>query len=234
MNRLFWIIMAILGGGLILLVANHDSGTVAGIATDDFGRMVYLGALVVVFAVAILGSGVGLGRAVRGMAVWAAIVLVLMGGYQYRYELQDIASRMTAGLIPGSPISMRDNQGRAAVMLERMSNGHFEVRAEINGTPVTLLVDTGATNTVLSAADAGRAGIDPATLDYNVAVMTANGEARAARVTADEIRVGDIARSNLSTLVAEPGRLDRSLLGMNFINTLSGFDMRGERLILRD
>ena len=85
---------------------------------------------------------------------------------------------------------MRDDQGRAAVMLERMSNGHFEVRAEINGTPVTLLVDTGATNTVLSAADAGRAGIDPATLDYNVAVMTANGEARAARVTANEIRVG--------------------------------------------
>ena len=64
--------------------------------------------------------------------------------------------------------------------------------------------------------------------------MTANGEARAARVTANEIRVGDIARNNLSTLVAEPGRLDRSLLGMNFISTLSGFDMRGERLILRD
>jgi hypothetical protein len=39
---------------------------------------------------------------------------------------------------------------------------------------------------------------------------------------------------DLPTLVAEPGRLDRSLLGMNFINTLSGFDMRGERLILRD
>jgi uncharacterized protein len=28
MNRFFWIIMAIMGGGLILLVANHDSGTV--------------------------------------------------------------------------------------------------------------------------------------------------------------------------------------------------------------
>jgi len=234
MNRLFWIIMAILGGGLILLFANHDSGTVAGFATDDFGRMVYLGALAVVFAVAIFGSGVGFGRAVRSMAVWAAIVLVLMGGYQYRYELQDIASRMTAGLIPGSPISLRDNEGRAAVMLDRLSNGHFEVRAEVNGAPVTLLVDTGATNTVLSATDAGRAGIDAATLDFIVAVMTANGEARAARATADEIRVGEIARSNLPMLVAEPGRLDRSLLGMNFINTLSGFDMRGERLILRD
>jgi aspartyl protease family protein len=92
------------------------------------------------------------------MAIWAAIVLVLMGGYQYRYELQDIASRLTAGLIPGSPISMRDEDGRAAVMLERMSSGHFEVRAEVNGAPVTLLIDTGATATVLSAADAARAG----------------------------------------------------------------------------
>lgn len=234
MNRFFWIIMAIMGGGLILLVANHDSGTVAGFATDDFGRMVYLGVLAMVFAVAILGSGVGIGRAVRSMAIWAAIVLVLMGGYQYRYELQDIASRLTAGLIPGSPISVRDEDGRAAVMLERMSSGHFEVRAEVNGAPVTLLVDTGATATVLSAADATRAGIDPTSLEFNVAVMTANGQARAARVTAEEIRVGEISRRNLPTLVAEPGRLDRSLLGMNFINTLSGFDMRGERLILRD
>jgi aspartyl protease family protein len=35
-------------------------------------------------------------------------------------------------------------------------------------------------------------------------------------------------------LVAEDGRLGQSLLGMNFIGTLSGFDVRGDRLVLRD
>lgn len=234
MNRFFWFIMAIIGGGLILLVANEDAGSVFGFASDDFGRMLYLGVLGLVIAVAFLGSGIGLGDILRNAAVWVAIVLLLMGGYQYRYELQDVGSRLTGGLIPGSPMSIRDEDGRAAVMLERMRSGHFEVRAEINGAPVTLLVDTGATSTVLSADDARRAGIDPATLSYNVTVMTANGQARAARLPGLDISVGEISRTNLPALVAEPGRLDRSLLGMTFINTLSGFDMRGERLILRD
>ena len=35
-------------------------------------------------------------------------------------------------------------------------------------------------------------------------------------------------------MVAAPGMLEQSLLGMNFISSLSGFDMRGDRMILRD
>ena len=48
------------------------------------------------------------------------------------------------------------------------------------------------------------------------------------------VAVGGIVRKNLPLLVAESGRLDQSLLGMNFIGTLSGFDVRGDRLVLRD
>jgi aspartyl protease family protein len=67
-----------------------------------------------------------------------------------------------------------------------------------------------------------------------VSVMTANGSARAARVTAEEIRVGTISRRNVPVLIAENSALDQSLLGMNFIGTLSGFDVRGDRMTLRD
>ena len=234
MGRLFWIVLAAMGLGLILLLASGDGGTVLGMEDESFARTVYLGALGAVVAAGILGSGLRFGHIARTMAIWLLIILVLMAGYQYRYELQDIASRVTAGLIPGSPLSVTDESGRAMVMLDRMANGHFEVRAEINGTPVSTLIDTGATSTVLTAADARRAGFDPDALAFSVPIMTANGEARAALVTADEIRVGAIARSRQRILVAEEGRLDQSLLGMNFIGTLSGFDMRGERLILRD
>ncbi len=232
--RLFWIVMALMAGGLVLLVATNDSGGVFGIESDAFARTLYLGVLGVVIAAALLGSGLRFGNAVRSMAIWAAIALLLMGGYQYRYELQDVASRLTAGLIPGSPIALRDDDGRAAVMLDRLRSGHFEVRAEVEGQPIQFLIDTGATSTVLTSADAGRIGLDPAALRYDVTVMTANGAARAARATVDEIRVGEITRRRLPVLVSESGALDRSLLGMNFIGTLSGFDMRGERLILRD
>ena len=234
MSRLLWIVLGAMALGLILLLASGDSGTVFGIEDETFARTLYVGALAIVVSAGILGSGVRLGSAVRSMAVWLVVILVLMVGYQYRYELQDVASRLTAGLVPGSPLSITDEDGRAAVMLERMASGHFEVRAEINGAPVTVLVDTGATSTVLTASDAARAGYDPASLSYTVPIMTANGRASAARIVADDFRIGDISRNRLPMLVAEEGRLEQSLLGMNFIGTLSGFDMRGERLILRD
>jgi aspartyl protease family protein len=34
--------------------------------------------------------------------------------------------------------------------------------------------------------------------------------------------------------VAARGQLEQSLLGMNFIGTLSSFEIRGDRMILRD
>lgn len=229
-----WLILGALAVAMVLLLASGDTGTVFGIEDEAFARTFYLGVLGAVMAAGLLGSGLRLGQAARTAAIWIVVMLVLMGGYQYRYELQDVASRVTAGLVPGSPLSRQDEDGRISVMLERMANGHFEVHAQINEVPVTVMIDTGATSTVLSAEDARRAGYDPATLSYTIRTMTANGEARAARVVADEIRVGDIVRSRVPVLIAEPGRLDRSLLGMNFIGTLTGFDMRGQRLILRD
>lgn len=234
MSRFLWIILGIMGAGLLVLVLSDDAGSVMGMATDDFGSLLYLGVLGVVIAAGVFGSGIGFGQAARSIAIWLAIVLLLVGGYQYRYELQDVASRLTAGLVPGSPLSVTDADGRAAVMLERLSNGHFEVRAEVNGAPVTVMIDTGATTTVLTSEDARRAGYDPDAIAFDVPIMTANGRAFAARVTAEELRVGEIARARVPVLIAEQGRLERSLLGMNFIGTLSGFDMRGERLILRD
>lgn len=232
--RLLWIVLAILGAGLLVLLISGDSGAPFGLPADDFAQLVYLGALGLVVAAGIVGSGIGLGSAARSIAIWLGILVALVGGYQYRYELQDIANRLTAGLVPGSPLSTADAEGRVSVALERLADGHFAVRAEVNGAATWMVVDTGATTTVLTTADAEAAGLDAAQLSFTVPIMTANGSARAARATTDEIRVGDISRRNLPVLVAQLGMLDRSLLGMNFISTLTGFDMRGDRLTLID
>lgn len=225
--------MAVIGAGLILLVVNHDSATTLGLENEAFAQTLYMGVWGIVLGAALLGSRIPFGEAARSLAIWLAIALVLMAGYQYRYELQDVASRVTAGVIPGSPLSISDGDG-IAVMLDKSTNGHFEVRGEVDGRTIDFLIDTGATTTVLTAADASRVGIDVSSLSYSVPVSTANGVARAARASADEIRIGKISRSRVPLLVAEPGRLGQSLLGMNFLGTLSGFDVRGDRLILRD
>ncbi|MET0940029.1 MAG: TIGR02281 family clan AA aspartic protease [Mesorhizobium sp.] len=234
MSRFLWIIIAVIGGGLILLVLNDSAGSTFGIANDAFGQTLYLGIWGTVLAAGILGSGMRLGYVARSLALWLLVILALIAGYQYRYELQDFANRVTAGLVPGSPLSISDGDGNHVVMLDKLSNGHFGARAAINGAAVDVLVDTGASSTVLTASDARRAGFDTAALSFTIPVSTANGTAKAARVIADTITIGAITRRNVPMLVAESGALGQTLLGMNFIGTLSGFDVRGDRMILRD
>jgi aspartyl protease family protein len=234
MGRLFWIAAVVMVGGLIVLVIADSRGEVFGLDTDSFGNLVYLGALGALVASGILASGQRFGQTVRTLAVWLLVILVLMAGYEYRYELQDVASRVSGGIIPGSPLSVTDGDGRAIVTLRQRVDGHFDADVSINGWTIRAIVDTGATSTVLTAADAEQAGFDPAALVFNIPVSTANGTANAARVVADEVAIGGIVRKNLPLLVADAGRLGQSLLGMNFIGTLSGFDVRGDRLVLRD
>ena len=62
MDRLFWIVIAVLGGGLLLLLFNHSSGETLGLDNDRFGSLVYLGALALVIGAGVLGSPPCLGR----------------------------------------------------------------------------------------------------------------------------------------------------------------------------
>ena len=231
---LIWLVLGAIAIGAVLLLFSGDTGQVLGIEDEIFAHTLYLGTLGAVIAAGILGSGLRFGQTVRSAVIWLGIILLLVAGYQYRYEFQDVANRISAGLVPGSPLSRTDADGRVSVMLERMGNGHFKVRALVNDASISVMIDTGATSTVLTSDDARRAGLASEDLSYTVPVTTANGRAHAARAVVKEIRIGDIVRTRVPVLVAASGRLDQSLLGMNFIGTLSGFDMRGERLILRD
>ncbi|MCT9000112.1 TIGR02281 family clan AA aspartic protease [Chelativorans intermedius] len=232
--QFFWILIAVLAAGLLLLIANHDSGQVFGIENDAFASLLHMSLWLSVLVVGLVFSVRRRSAAMRNFAFWLIILLVLTTGYQYRYELQDMASRLTAGLVPGSPMTISSATGGQAVMLDKSSNGHFEVRMQVNGTTVRALVDTGASATVLSAADARRVGIAVEDLRFSVPVMTANGRAHAARARVDTLAIGPIERTQVPVLVAEPGRLEQTLLGMQFLSSLSGFEMRGDRLILRD
>ncbi|MGE0499483.1 MAG: TIGR02281 family clan AA aspartic protease [Rhizobiaceae bacterium] len=232
MSRLGWIVLALVGGLVAAALLWRGAGDMLGDA--EAPRLVYLAILGSVVAAGILGSGMRLGYVARSLALWVVIVAALVAGYQYRYELQDIASRMTAGLIPGSPVSFVGGDGATSVMLEKTFGSHFEVRMVIDGAPVRAIVDTGASATVLTERDARAAGIDPSALSFSIPVSTANGMAMAAQARTGEIAVGAIMRRNLPVLVASPGALQQSLLGMNFLNTLSGYQVRGDRMVLFD
>ncbi|HEV2503786.1 MAG TPA: TIGR02281 family clan AA aspartic protease [Mesorhizobium sp.] len=234
MNRSLVLILVIIGAAIALLAYNDSAGSTFGVENNNFGNLVWLGIVGSVIAAGLLRSGQPLGSMARNLGSWAIIVLLLIAGYQYRYELQDVASRVTAGLIPGSPLALGVEDGRATVTLDKGNNGHFQARILVNNKPVNAVVDTGATTTVLTAEDARTAGIDPNGLNYTVRVSTANGNANAAAVRTNELALGGIVRRDMPVLIAAPGALGQSLLGMNFISSLSGFDVRGDRMILRD
>lgn len=233
-GRWIWIVLGVMAVGLLFLVLNDVSHGASGVSSDTFGRVLYLGIFGAVIGAGILNARHRFGDVARILGLWLLVALMLVAGYQYRYELQDIASRITAGLIPGSPMSVTNADGHTTVTLDKLQNGHFEARITVNGAAIRALIDTGSTSIVLTAADAERAGFDPSALSYTIPVATANGNANAARVIAKDVTLGTISRRNMPVLVAAPGMLSQSLLGMDFIGSLSGFDIRGDRMILRD
>jgi aspartyl protease family protein len=232
--NLFWIILGAIGAACILLILNHDSGTVFGIESNKFASLVWYGTWGTLVAVAILPHRNQWRTAARNFAMWIGIFLVLMTGYLYRFELQDIGHRISGGLLPGSPISTMTEDGRLQTLLIRSDTGHFEADGRANGAPVRFLVDTGASVIVLTSEDAEAAGILTGDLSYSIPVTTANGRTTAARITLDEISIGDITRHKVQAMVAKPGALDQSLLGMSFLSSLSSFEFRGDRLVLSD
>lgn len=233
MNRLFWFLIAGIVAALGWLLMTGEEGSFFGLDNDRFARLVYLGLLGTAIGAFVLRSGGRFSNVARGIAIWLAIALALVAGYQYRFELQDVASRITGGLVPGSPIALNES-GSHAIMFMRSDSGHFEIDAKVNGRPLRLLVDTGATSTVLTESDAASVGIDIGALAYTMPIQTANGRAEAARARVDVIEIGSIRRRSLPVLVARDSRLGQSLLGMNYLNTLGGLDIRRDRLILRD
>ena len=126
--------------------------------------------------------------------------------------------------------AIRNGVGRN-VTLEADARGHFQTEAAINGHSVAVMVDTGATSVAIRAEDAGRIGIrQPLPSEYSVPIATANGTAKAARVTLDEIRIGDVRVRKVEALIMPEKTLGTSLLGMSFMKRLSNVAMAGGRL----
>jgi aspartyl protease family protein len=229
-----WIILGIIGAGCMLLVLNHEAGTVLGFPNSQFASIIWLGMWAAVISAAIIPRRGQWREFARNIVLWLSIILLLVTGYVMRYELQDTASRLTAGLVPGSPISVQSLEGRDTVTLLRAGNNQFTARGQVNGVQVRFLVDTGANIVVLTQSDAAAAGIRVADLSYTIPVTTANGRTTTARILLDSISIGTIERREVSALVARPGSLNTSLLGMNFLSSLHGFSFYGDRLILTD
>jgi len=229
--RLLWFALALIGFMLLFIML---SGALPDLESDKLARFIYLAFFLLLIGLAIFGERLPLGKWLHYTLIWCVLIVALFMGYHYRYQLQDFTSQVTSGLIPSSPL-MRTQENSTSVTLRRALNGHFEVQALVNHQAhITFMLDTGASSVVLSHEDARRLGFDMVGLRFSVPTYTANGETRTALVRLRSLKIGEIERHNLRALVAQPQVLPDSLLGMNFLNSLSGYDVRADQLTLID
>ena len=105
------------------------------------------------------------------------------------------------------------------------------IDAVVNGVPISFLVDTGASDVVLTLDDAEALGFDPRRLDFSERYRTANGVVRAAPVSLREVRIGQFSLYDLDAAVNE-APIGISLLGMSFLREFGGYRVAGDRLYL--
>jgi aspartyl protease family protein len=222
--------LAVLLMGTALLVGSFADRPIAGLSPEEFAAVTALSALALLAAGWIIHEFRG--RWMHGVSAllsWLAITLGLVGFYSYRYELQEVATRLLGELSPGRPVVTQNGE----VTVARRADGSFTVAGRVNDRDIRFIFDTGASTVVLTAEAALLLRLQPAPAEYSVPVLTANGRTMTAPVSLAQLAIGPIVERNVRALVARPGVLHENLLGMTFLERLASYEVRSNRLILR-
>lgn len=188
----------------------------------DTARLIYLvllGSAVVLWFFA--QNRESLGKVTQQALIWGLIFVGVIAAVGLWGDIRNT-------VVPGQAVFSDGDR----IELPRAPDGHYYLSADVNGAPVTFVVDTGASGIVLSKEDATLIGLDPETLDYYGRATTANGEVRTAPVVLDSLRIGPVEDTRIRAFVNE-GALDQSLLGMDYLDRFSSVEISGGKLILR-
>lgn len=189
---------------------------------------VMLGGLYLLMAAMLVLGGLMTRRepAARLLTMGLAWIAIFGAGFilfTFRDNLGWVAQRLKAEAI-GTPVQ-QGNETRVPMAID----GHFWVDAKVNGKDVRFLVDSGATMTTIDRKTAAEAGV-PVSIARDQFVRTGNGIIRVSSARADEVRIGGITRRDVGLEVADND--DLNVLGMNFLSSLSRWEVEGRWLVL--
>lgn len=184
-----------------------------------------IGALAIVIS-SLVAQKLPLGKALKMALAWVAIFGGAFVLFLFKDEGREVWQRATVEL--SGDTGQLDG---STLRLKREDDGHYWVRASVNGTPVRFMIDSGATTTTLSQASAQAAGIKPLP-GFPVLVYTANGTVELQRAEIEALSVGGIVQSNAKVLIGSEGLGDTNLLGMSFLSALKSWRVEGSTLIM--
>lgn len=166
------------------------------------------------------------GMVIRYLLIWAVIILTVTAGFGI---WRDNGHNLTA---VRQLIETGQDTGSGTVTLKQRRDGHFYADLVINGQNIHFLVDTGATDLVLSKQDAERIGLTEQNLSFDRFATTANGTVRSATVRLDDISFGPF-QDRFVPASVNGGDMKTSLLGMNYLRRFDSIEISNGQMILQ-
>lgn len=195
-----WLLTLLFGAMLLAGQAMAQSVSLAGV----------LGGKALLIVDGGVPKAVAVGQSHQGVKVLQAEgdrAVVELAGVKRTLRMGDVPANVAGGAPAAS--------SGARIVLPAGSGGHFSGQGLINGRPVTMLVDTGATSVAIGVTDAERIG-----LDYKngsvVRLTTANGTASGWRIKLSSVRLGDVDVYDVDAIVT-PSQMPFVLLGNSFL-----------------
>ena len=173
-------------------------------SSDIIAQVLYLTIFGVLIAAGLWArSRNNLSQTAQHVAIWVLIFIAAIAAFGLWGDLE-------------RHLGVQSDNGNKRIKIPISLNGHYNLRLRINDVSVDFVVDTGATDIVLSQADASRIGLDLGQLAFTGRASTANGIVETARVTLDKIEIANVIDRNVSAIVNK-GELFGSLLGMGYL-----------------
>ncbi len=171
-------------------------------------------------------SSPGAGRALRntGYLGMAAALLLSIGLAAYRADKSDAA----LALAKTPEIVVRGDE--TAIPLD--IDGHFWLKALVNGKPAEFMIDTGATFTSLTGNNASALGLEPTPGRMPAQFDTANGSAIGRFTIIDTLEFGTIRARGLDAVIMVDDDGDTNVIGMNLLSKLKSWRVEDETLTL--
>ncbi|AML53125.1 retropepsin-like aspartic protease family protein [Falsihalocynthiibacter arcticus] len=190
---------------------------------DDTGRLIYLVLLGTVIASwFFVQNRQSMGKTLQQGALWGLIFVGFVAAFGLWENIKSDHATQS---------SFQGGDGEI-ITLVRHRDGHFYAELTISNARLEFLVDTGATDIVLSQTDAQKLGIDVNDLQFFGTANTANGVVKTARVQLADIEFEGIKTPRIAAYVNQ-GDLNISLLGMSYLSQMSSIEIAGDKMILR-
>ena len=139
----------------VMLIITFQPNSLFGNNSATISLVHYVVWLIVIIASAIVHFQKNVGKAVRYATLWVLIGSLLFVGYNLRDEFKDFGARLKAELIPHS-----GRQSTDQIEFKAQMGGHFVIEAKVDGFEIRFLVDTGASDVILTPRDAKKIGFE--------------------------------------------------------------------------